>query len=115
MRPVLLAAALVVAAALPAHAEDGTPVEVEVGRKIVLCKEGLAVCPAGVLLCDDPRVASIENGPDGPELKGISPGKTLCSVSGPGGAFRRVLRVTVTRPEPGKGGEERGRPRPTEG
>ena len=44
------------------------------------------------------NVARIENGPDGPELKAISPGTTLCSLLGPGRGFRRLLRVTVTAP-----------------
>lgn len=103
--------ALLVALVLPlvAMAEDGTAVEVTAGKKVVLCKKGLAVCPASVSLCDDPRVATIENGPEGPELKGLSPGTTLCSTAGPGGAFRRVLRVTVVPPRDANGeGKPRG-------
>ncbi len=99
--------ALVAALALgtdPA-ADGATPVRLETGRAVNLCKAGLAACPATTFLCDAPDVARIENGPDGPELKAISPGTTLCSLLGPGRAFRRVLRVTVTAPAapPGRG------------
>lgn len=108
MRRALLAA---LAVALPglAAAQDGTPVKVTVGKTIALCKEGLAVCPASVSLCDDPGIASIENGPGGPELRGHSPGTTVCSAAGPGGAHRRVLRVTVVLPRDADGeGKPRG-------
>ena len=82
-----------------AGAGGGTPVRLQVGEAVKLCKAGLAMCPARAFLCDDPKVARIENGPDGVELKGISPGTTLCSVLGRDLAFRSVLEVTVTRPE----------------
>ncbi len=104
----LRTAALVAALALAAGArgDDATPVTLEAGKAVNLCKAGLAACPATTFLCDDPKVARIENGPDGPELKAVSPGATLCSVLGPGRAFRRLLRVTVTAPAapPGRGG-----------
>ncbi len=90
------AAALALAAA--AGADDATPVAVEAGKSVNLCTAGLAACPAATFLCDDPKVARIENGPEGPELKAISPGATLCSVLGSGRGFRRLLRVTVTAP-----------------
>lgn len=99
--------ALVAALALgtdPA-ADGATPVRLEAGQAVNLCKTGLAACPATTFLCDDPKVALIENGPDGPGLKAISPGTTLCSLLGPGRGFRRLLRVTVTAPAapPGRG------------
>jgi hypothetical protein len=101
--PVAVAAALALGAA--ARGDDATPVALETGKAVNLCKAGLAACPATTFLCDDPKVARIENGPDGPELKAISPGTTLCSLLGPGRAFRRLLRVTVTAPAspPGRG------------
>lgn len=96
MRHALAALALLLAVA--ARAEGGTPVRLSVGEVVKLCKAGLAMCPASTFLCDDPKVALIENGPDGVELKGIAPGTTVCSVLGPGQAFRAVLDVTVTPP-----------------
>ncbi|HEX9048953.1 MAG TPA: hypothetical protein VF841_00300 [Anaeromyxobacter sp.] len=81
-----------------ARADDATPVSLEAGQALNLCRAGLVACPASASLCDDPKVARVENGPDGAELKAGSPGTTLCSVLGPGRAFRRVLRVTVTAP-----------------
>jgi hypothetical protein len=98
----LAALALACGAAL---ADDASPVSVEAGKSVNLCRAGLAACPASSFLCDDPKIARIENGPDGAELRAISPGTTLCSVLGPGRGFRRVLRVTVTAAgtPPGRG------------
>ncbi len=98
-----LVAALALAAASGALAADETPVALEVGKSVNLCKTGLAACPATQLICDEPKVARIDYGPEGPELKGIAPGATLCSVLGPGQAFRRVLRVTVKPAVPPRG------------
>ncbi len=81
-----------------AAADGGTPVRLDAGEKVNLCQAGLAMCPASAFLCDDPRIAIVENGPGGVELKGLAPGTTVCSVLGPGQAFRSVLRVTVTPP-----------------
>jgi hypothetical protein len=94
-RCALFATALALAAA--ARADDATPVALEASKSVNLCTTGLAACPAASFLCDDPKVARIENGPEGPELKAISPGTTLCAVLGLGRA-RRLLRVTVTAP-----------------
>lgn len=91
-------AALTLLLAVAARADDGTPVRLAAGEKVNLCQAALARCPASAFLCDDPRIALVENGPDGVELKGISPGTTVCSVLGPGQAFRSVLSVTVTPP-----------------
>lgn len=104
-RSIAFAAALAAAATGTPLADDGTPVSVEAGKAINLCQSGLAACPASSFLCDDPKIARIENGPDGAELKAISPGRTVCSVLGPGRGFRRVLRVTVTAAgtPPGRG------------
>ena len=93
MRQAMAAAVLLLALAARA---GGTPVKLQVGGVLKLCREGLAMCPAAGFLCDDPKVARIENGPDGAELKAIAPGTTLCSVLGRDLAFRTVLQVTVT-------------------
>jgi len=77
------------------RADEPTPVVVAAGASLKLCKAGLAPCPVSTSLCDDPKVAIIENGPDGAELRGVAPGETLCSVLGFETAFRRVFRVTV--------------------
>ena len=92
-------AAVVLLLSMGTRAGDGRPVKVAVGEVLKLCQAGLAMCPASAFLCDDPKVARIENGPEGVELKGIAPGTTLCSVLGRDMAFRSVLEVTVTRPE----------------
>ncbi len=80
-----------------AHADEPTPVNLRVGDAANVCKIGLARCPVSSFLCDDPKVATIEGGAEGAVLKGVSAGTTLCSVLGPGTAFRRVFRVTVER------------------
>ncbi len=96
MRALALAAlALCAAAAVPARAEDGIPVLIEVGSVKNLCSAGLVTCPASTFLCDDPKIAVVENGPDGAVLRGMSAGTTLCAV-GPSVGFRRILRVTVS-------------------
>jgi hypothetical protein len=96
MRQILAAMALLLAVA--ARGGGGTPVRLSAGEVVKLCQAGLARCPASAFLCDDPKIALIENGPEGVELKGIAPGTTVCSVLGPGQAFRAVLDVTVTPP-----------------
>jgi len=99
MRSAVLCAALLLSA-VPARAGEPTPVELAVGETVDLCRAGLASCPVSASLCDDPGVAVVRNGPGGAELKGVSPGTTLCSTLGFGTAFRRVLRVTVVKPPP---------------
>jgi hypothetical protein len=92
-RAAILAAALCAAAA--ARADEPTPVVVEVGKTVDLCKAKLAPCPASTVMCDASSIARLQNGAEGVELKGISPGKTLCTVLGFERTFRRVLSVTV--------------------
>jgi hypothetical protein len=94
---VRLLALLAALAAAPAaaRADEPTPIALKAGEKLALCAGKLAHCPVSSFMCDDPRVAIIENGPAGAELKGISAGVTLCSVLGYETAFRRVFRVTV--------------------
>jgi hypothetical protein len=92
------AAALSVAVLLSmtaARADEPTPVSLSTGETVNLCKRGLAMCPVSSFLCDDPKVAVVEHGPEGALLKAVAPGTTLCSVLGPEQAFRRVFRVTV--------------------
>lgn len=96
MRRTVAAVALLLAGA--ARAGEGRPVRLAVGEVVKLCKAGLVMCPASTFLCDHPEIALIENGPEGVELKGVAPGTTVCSVLGPGQAFRAVLEVTVTPP-----------------
>lgn len=93
-------AILALAGAPAALAEGETPVEVAVGETVNVCAAGLASCPLQTSLCDDPKVATIETGGAGPELKGVSPGTTLCGLLGSSG-HRRVLRVTVKAKGPG--------------
>ncbi len=94
MRDVVAAAALLLAPV--ARAGDATPVKLQVAGVLKLCREGLVMCPASSFLCDDPKVARVENGPEGVELKAIAPGTTLCSVLGRDLSFRTVLEVTVS-------------------
>jgi len=96
MRRYLPHAALLLLAAL-ALGDEPLPIAILVGNEMNLCKEGLTVCPVTTAMCDDPQVAIIENGKDGAVVKGIGPGTTLCAIMG-SGAFRRVMKVTVTAP-----------------
>lgn len=97
MRQAVAAAVLLLS--VGTRAGEGRPVKVAVGEVLKLCQTGMAMCPASAFLCDDPKVARIENGPEGVELKGIAPGTTLCSVLGRDLAFRSILEVTVIAPE----------------
>lgn len=96
----LLAAVLWAGALAPARADDATPVTIVVGAALNLCTAGLVQCPVGTFLCDDPKVALVENEPQGAVLRGIAPGATVCAVASAAGAFRRTLHVTVVTPKP---------------
>lgn len=110
------ASSLALLAAIPfaaLAADDPYPLHVSVGQGAAICKTGTILCPAGAAMCDDPKVAVPELGPDGVEFKGVGPGSTLCSAgSASGKGARRVYRVTVgaapapdkARPAGGKGG-----------
>jgi hypothetical protein len=80
-----------------ARGDEPLPINLQVGSALNLCKEGLTVCPVTTSMCDDPKVAVIENEKEGAVVRGISPGTTLCAIMG-SGAFRRVMKVTVTTP-----------------
>src|SRR6266545_1974489 len=95
MRSTVAFAILALSGARLARADEPTLVNVGVGQAVNVCKAGLVHCPVSTFLCDDPKVALIENGEDGAVLKGISPGTTLCCLLGFERAFRRVIRVTV--------------------
>jgi hypothetical protein len=64
--------------------------------------EAAPVGPAPVrnVICDDPSVVRLEDGPTGPVLKGLSPGKTRCSLTD-AASVRRFYRVTVVAAPPG--------------
>jgi hypothetical protein len=102
-RAALAAAALALFTSGHARADGPTPVTLAAGASLKLCKAGLASCPVSTSICDDPKVAIIENGADGAELKGIAPGETTCSALGFETAFRRVFRVTVSPAPPPRG------------
>jgi hypothetical protein len=102
-RAALAAAALALFTPGHARADGPTPVALAAGASLKLCTSGLVQCPASTFLCDDPKVAIIENGAGGAELKGVAPGETTCSVLGYATASRRVLRVTVSPAPPPRG------------
>jgi hypothetical protein len=103
MKAVAAVAALALSFSPVARADEPTPVSVSAGEALNVCQAGLVHCPVSSFLCDDPKVAIVENGPDGAVLKGISPGTTLCSLLGFERAFRRVIRVTVSKGDPARG------------
>ena len=100
MRTAALVAATLAAVVLaPARADDATPVAMDAGTTKILCGSGIVSCPVSTFMCDDPKVAVIENGPQGAVLRAVAPGTTLCAVAGSVGTFRRILRVTVKTPQ----------------
>ena len=91
------AAALALAGALRARADEPYPLTVKVGEAVDVCRTGTITCPAGAAICDDLAVAAPEIDKGGLVFKGVAPGTTLCSAgSGAGQGYRRVYRVTVT-------------------
>jgi hypothetical protein len=74
---------------------DGSlPVELAAGGIYDVCSSGQVVCPARNPICDDPKVVTPVDLPNGLGFKGVSPGTTLCSVGSAAGP-RRVFRFTV--------------------
>jgi hypothetical protein len=96
--------ALLLSIVLAAGADDQpAPIEVEVGQTFNVCKAKLIVCPVSTSICDDPKVAVVENGAEGAVVRGVAPGTTLCSVRGPGAALFRLMKVTVVAKSDPKG------------
>jgi hypothetical protein len=64
--------------------------------------DAVPVGPAPVrnVICDDPSVVRLEDGPMGPVLRGLTPGKTRCSLTD-AASVRRHYRVTVVAAPPG--------------
>ncbi|HEY6005819.1 MAG TPA: hypothetical protein VIV57_23260 [Anaeromyxobacter sp.] len=85
-----------------ALAEGPKPLEMSVGDRVNVCTAGLASCPVQTSICDDPRIATVEIGKAGAEIRAVSPGSTLCGLVGASG-LRRVVRVTVNAASPGGG------------
>ena len=75
------------------------PVELKVGEIFVVNKAVGIISPARSPICDDLKIVNVVDTPDGLAFKGISPGKTLCSVASGttmgGGIGRRVFSITV--------------------
>jgi hypothetical protein len=97
VRRLLVAAAVALAAGEGVRAQD--PAEDVVALQV---GEAAPVGPAPVrnVICDDPSVVRLEDGPTGPVLKGLSPGKTRCSLTD-AVSVRRFYRVTVVAAPPG--------------
>ena len=71
--------------------------ELTVGQRKSVCP-----CPVRGLVCDDPSLVKIVEGPADVSLEGVKPGSTLCSLTGPN-FVRRTYRVTVVEaPAPEK-------------
>jgi hypothetical protein len=95
-----LAAPIVLALGSPAaFAEEPKQLDMLLGDRVNVCSAALAACPLQSSACDDPKVAAVELGKVGAEIRAVSPGTTLCGLLGAGG-LRRVVRVTVTASPP---------------
>ena len=76
------------------------PVDLKVGEIFVVARNVNIVGPVRYPICDDVKVVTVVDTPDGLAFKGVAPGKTLCSVAsgatmgGTTGA-RRVFSITV--------------------
>ncbi len=78
----------------PPPASEPYPVELRVGEIFKVCKSGQVICPAMRHICDDLKVVTLVDTPDGLGIKAVGPGSTLCLVSGSIGPGR-VFRITV--------------------
>jgi len=74
--------------------DEPYPIELNAGDTFDVCNSGLIVCPATRAICDDLKVATPVDTPDGLGIKGVGPGSTLCSASSAIGP-RRIFRITV--------------------
>ncbi|HET7826788.1 MAG TPA: hypothetical protein VFK90_15745 [Anaeromyxobacter sp.] len=102
LRPI--AAALAVGSPAALAQAPAPAATIVAGERVNVCKARLAPCPVLSSQCDDPAIATVENGSAGAELKGVAPGSTLCALLGSSNV-RIVVRVTVIPPPPpGKGG-----------
>ncbi len=71
-------------------------VVLKVGEIFILSKNVDIIRPITSPICDDLRIVNVVETPDGLAFKGISPGKTLCSVSTSSVIYkRRVFSITV--------------------
>ncbi|MFA6148946.1 MAG: hypothetical protein WC899_12130 [bacterium] len=72
-------------------------VELKVGEIFIISKSNEIIGPLSAPICDDLRIVSVVDTPDGPAFNGIAPGKTLCSMSSAAGGLgkRRVFSITV--------------------
>lgn len=85
---------LFTAHALPVAAQEPHPLKIAVDEAVRMCETGTIMCPARFPSCDDTSIATIRDGDKGPEIVGVSPGTTLCSVMSANGV-RFVYSVTV--------------------
>lgn len=72
------------------------PVNLKVGEIFVVVKNVAIVGPVRSPICDDLKIVDVVETPGGLAFKGISPGKTLCSVAAGVEGPRRVFSITVT-------------------
>ena len=100
----ILAFAMITAFASSGHTADQPPpeyagpypVSLKVGEIFVVAKNVAIAGPVRSPICDDLKIVDVVDTPDGLAFKGISPGKTLCSVAAGVEGPRRVFSITVT-------------------
>ncbi len=88
MRRLVLTIALF---SLPALADERPRITIRVGEEKPLCTGGTCYAP----ICDDPSVAVV-SAEGNAVVRGVAPGKTLCSVNT--GFGRQVYEVVVSAP-----------------
>jgi hypothetical protein len=102
MRALFVAVSLLAAA--HAFAEEPNAVKIAVGEERPL---GVGYAP----ICDDPSVATLSAEGAG-VLRGVKPGKTLCSLQRAGGRFVYSVTVVPAEKKPATGdGKGAGQPR----
>jgi hypothetical protein len=79
----------------PGEAGGAIPIVLSAGEALSIGRIANVISPARNPICDDVKVATVVDTPEGPAFKGISPGRTLCSVSGGAFGVRQLFEITV--------------------
>ena len=92
----MMSALFALVALLAAEADAPYPLTVRAGQTLALCKTNTISCPAASPICDDTSIVDAHVEAEGLVLRGVKPGKTLCSAASDAGRGpRRVYAVTV--------------------
>jgi hypothetical protein len=79
----------------PAQGDVPVSIVLGVGEARPVGSSAELMGPARSPICDDLKVVNVVSTPEGPAFKGVSPGKTLCSVAAGAVGPRQLFEITV--------------------